>query len=91
MISSRLVSVDFILLSYLDILGVKDKLKEVARKVLDSLKVTSEKFRAEVMKAIKTGKLKLTDLKRRIQEILASLQTKDQDTIDDRKWKFLIK
>ena len=84
-ISSRLVSVDFILLSYLDILGVKDKLKEVARKVLDSLKVTSEKFRAEVMKAIKTGKLKLTDLKRRIQEILASLQTKDQDTIDDRK------
>ena len=85
MISSRLVSVDFILLSHLDILGVKDKLKEVARKVLDSLKVTSEKFRAEVMKAIKTGKLKLTDLKRRIQEILASLQTKDQNTIDDRK------
>ena len=85
MISSRLVSVDFILLSYLDILGVKDKLKEVARKVLDSLKVTSEKFRAEVMKAIEIGKLKLTDLKRRIQEILASLQTKDQDTIDDRK------
>ena len=84
-ISSRLVSVDFILLSHLDILGVKDKLKEVARKVLDSLKVTSEKFRAEVMKAIETGKLKLTDLKRRIQEILASLQTKDQDTIDDRK------
>ena len=85
MISSRLVSVDFILLSHLDILGVKDKLKEVARKVLDSLKVTSEKFRSEVMKAIETGKLKLTDLKRRIQEILASLQTKDQDTIDDRK------
>ena len=89
MISNRLVSVEFTLFSYLDILGVKDKLKkklmEVAKKVLDSLKVTSEKVREEVMKAIEAGKLKLTDLKRRIQEILASLQTKEQDTIDDRK------
>lgn len=89
MISNSLISAEFILFSYLDFLDFKDewkkKLMEVAKKVLDSLKVTSEKLRAEVMKAIEAGKVKLTDLKRRMLEILASLQTKEQDTIDDRK------
>lgn len=89
MISNSLISAEFILFSYLDFLDFKDewkkKLMEVAKKVLDSLKVTSETLRAEVMKAIEAGKVKLTDLKRRMLEILASLQTKEQDTIDDRK------
>ena len=89
MISNSLISAEFILFSYLDFLDFKGewkkKLMEVAKKVLDSLKVTSETLRAEVMKAIEAGKVKLTDLKRRMLEILASLQTKEQDTIDDRK------
>lgn len=88
-ISNSLISAEFILFSYLDFLDFKDewkkKLMEVAKKVLDSLKVTSETLRAEVMKAIEAGKVKLTDLKRRMLEILASLRTKEQDTIDDRK------
>ena len=88
-ISNSLISAEFILFSYLDFLDFKDewkkKLMEVAKKVLDSLKITSETLRAEVMKAIEAGKVKLTDLKRRMLEILASLRTKEQDTIDDRK------
>merc|ERR1712198_73398 len=67
--------------------GIKDfwnsKVKVIVSKMLEDLKVKSEELRQKIMAAAESGKLKLKDLKAKIQEIIASIKNKDQDSLDD--------
>jgi len=67
--------------------GIKDfwnsKVKVIVSKMLEALNVKSEELRQKIMAAAESGKLKLKDLKAKIQEIIASIKNKDQDSLDD--------
>jgi len=62
---------------------LKQKITKMAMDLLDMLKVTNEKIRENVKELIENGKIKITNIKEKVNDLLALVNSNDEDTMND--------